>query len=159
MINVSRSEHIRAAVDAAVAAAQAAAAAEWDAAREEWLATLPAGPHIGAYVSANGLPGPVEEGYWVGWAPAQHGTREEVEAAAAAWIANQQAAAAESERLAEEAARAREEAAAALEAAAATVQAAVASGKLDTPKVAEAYAAIALAGVARLRMPKIMPKI
>lgn len=83
--------------------------------------------------------------------------------------AEQQAAAAEAERLAEEAAReeakrteaaaalaeeaarAREEAAATLEAAAATVQAALEKGDLTGPKVAEAYAAIALAGVARLR--------
>ena len=96
-MQISRGNYIRQALDDPALAE--AFGAEWDEMEASWQASLPAATDaVRGYLATLGLR---REEY----DPEQHGTREEVEAAAAAWEAEQQAAAAEAERLSEAAAR------------------------------------------------------
>lgn len=166
-MHISRGNYIRQKLDDPALAE--AFGSEWDTLHAEWQASLPADTEaVNGYLASLPEPWRREE-----YDSERHGTRDEVEAAAEAWMAERLAEAARQEEearaVAEEAARTeakraeeeaaaaeavrteREAAAAKLEQAAATVQAALAAGKLDGPEVAEAYATIALAGAARLR--------
>lgn len=146
-----------------LAAATAAAAAEYDSLMRAYEETLPRHPKLGDYLAAHPVEGVEVVDRQDGLGPRALDWPEgrphpdvdawvsEKEVAAAAEAQAMAVAEEEAARLAAEQDQAREEAAAALEAAAATVNAAVAAGKLDTKEVAEAYATIALAGVARLR--------
>lgn len=92
-MQISRGNYIRQRVDELIQQLEAQAAQEWDEQEAAWLASLPSHPQMGAYLQANGL-GHASEGRWEEWDEKQHGTRESVEAAVDAWVAEREAAAA-----------------------------------------------------------------